>query len=162
MGYTLRNEIDAMLIKVNANGDSLWSRTFGGSQYYNELRSIARTTDDGFILAGGSICHECPYSSGNIMKIDDAGNRLWQRVISLTGEGTTNGSPSAFQTADRGYLIAGSTAFNVAYSDAMLIKPFRIVFHRWSCDLILWPSRTAGSATRLKIHFGWPISAAHL
>jgi hypothetical protein len=47
-------EYDFWMIKMNAEGDSLWSRTFGGSND-DRCYSIQQTSDGGFILAGETV-----------------------------------------------------------------------------------------------------------
>ncbi|MBU1937293.1 T9SS type A sorting domain-containing protein, partial [bacterium] len=42
---------DAWLLRTDANGDSLWSRTFGGMEY-EDCHSILQTSDGGYIFAG--------------------------------------------------------------------------------------------------------------
>ena len=44
-------EGDVFLVKTNGNGDSLWTKTYGGTE--NELgRSIQQTNDGGYIITG--------------------------------------------------------------------------------------------------------------
>jgi hypothetical protein len=47
--YGAGNE-DFWLLKTNANGDSVWSRTFGGVSW-DRAYSIQKTADGGYILA---------------------------------------------------------------------------------------------------------------
>ncbi|MCX6601479.1 MAG: hypothetical protein NT025_07940 [bacterium] len=44
-------DADIWLLKTNANGDSLWSRTFGGLAF-DGAYFVRQTTDSGFVLAG--------------------------------------------------------------------------------------------------------------
>jgi len=48
------------MVKTDANGDSLWSRTFGGSNGEN-CRSVQQTADGGYILGG----HTYSYGAGS-------------------------------------------------------------------------------------------------
>src|ERR1041385_1541888 len=42
---------DVYLIKTDANGDTLWTKTYGGS-YDDYANSVQQTTDGGYIVAG--------------------------------------------------------------------------------------------------------------
>jgi len=49
---TLFHLSNAYLLKTNSSGDTLWTRTFGGSQYNLQGRSVQQTSDGGYIIAG--------------------------------------------------------------------------------------------------------------
>ena len=54
-GYTSSfgaGEYDFWLVKTDANGDSTWSKTFGGS-CYDVAHSVQQTSDSAYIVAGG-------------------------------------------------------------------------------------------------------------
>jgi hypothetical protein len=66
-------ESDAWLIKTDASGDTMWTRTYGGSDIEVGC-SVAQTADGGYVIAGltGS------YGAGNwdawLVKTDSTGN----------------------------------------------------------------------------------------
>ncbi|NQS96825.1 MAG: T9SS type A sorting domain-containing protein, partial [candidate division Zixibacteria bacterium] len=111
---------DVWLIKTNANGDSLWSRTFGGS-LLDTGHSVWQTTDGGYIIAGTTISFT-PFGGSDVylIKTDANGIEEWYRIFGV--EGFDNGA-SVQQTTDGGYIIAGEThGLAVGTMDAWLIK----------------------------------------
>ena len=66
-------EDDVYLIKIDDNGNKIWQKTYGGSDY-DEAYAITPTKDGGYIVAGGT------ESFGNggwdvyLIKIDKNGN----------------------------------------------------------------------------------------
>ncbi len=95
---------DFWLVKSDENGDSLWSRTFGGSGS-DVCQVVQQTSDGGYFLAGYSSSFG---STGNfwLMKTDSNGDSLWSQVY---GGGEQELCFSAQQTSDNGFILAGFT-----------------------------------------------------
>jgi len=49
--YSPVHEEDALMVNLNADGDTLWTRRFGGNQP-DRFYSVQQTQDDGYILSG--------------------------------------------------------------------------------------------------------------
>jgi hypothetical protein len=105
-GYYLDlvNNGQVLLIKTNASGDTLWTRTYGGTSV-DGGSSVQQTLDGGYIVAGYT------RSFGNgiqvyLIKTNPSGDTIWTRTYGGTGweEGY-----SVQQTSDTGYIIAGET-----------------------------------------------------
>jgi len=111
-------EGDFWLLKTNANGDSLWSNTFGGSDR-DYAKSVQQTTDGGYIIAGYTYCYGAGFDI-LLIKTDENGDSLWTRTF---GGGLDDEANSAQQTFDGGYIIAGETkSYGSGGYDFWLIK----------------------------------------
>jgi hypothetical protein len=95
---------DVYLIKTDMNGDTDWTRTYGGSDSYHGY-SVQQTTDGGYIVAGW----KKPLSSVNediyIVKTNASGTPDWIRSY---GEAGRERAYSVKRTTDGGYIITGS------------------------------------------------------
>jgi hypothetical protein len=137
---------DAWLTKTDANGNILWTKSFGGegnewSHSYEQTtdangnrvlvktfgadscdrgNSIQQTRDEGFIITGQVNANGAGNGDVWLLKTDADGNKLWDKIWEL-GSGA-----SVHQTNDGGYIIAGSTEgiFNASENsgDAWFIK----------------------------------------
>lgn len=96
---------DFYLIKVDANGNQLWDRVFGGTSD-EEVYSMILTDDGGFLLAGAT----SSFGSGSrdiwLVKTDASGNQQWTKTI---GGLSSDGARSISKTSNGGYIITGWT-----------------------------------------------------
>jgi hypothetical protein len=114
-------ENDYYLVKTDADGDTLWTRTYGGTS--NEWgHSVQQTTDGGYILAGNSMS----YGGGGydarvyVVKTDANGDTVWTRAYGGTG---WEEAYSVQQTTDGGYVVTGYTmSFGAGGYDIWLLK----------------------------------------
>jgi len=115
--YSFGADCDFYLVKTDANGDTLWTRTYGGSAG-DVGYSVRQTFDGGYILTGWTT------SSGDydayLIKTDANGDTLWTRTYG--GSGTDFGW-CVQQTTDGGYIFAGATtSFGAGAADFYLVK----------------------------------------
>jgi len=110
---------DVYLVKTNSSGDTLWTRTYGGTLEDNGL-SVLQTSDSGYIISGHAASFGAGYYDVYLIKTDASGNKLWTRTYGGTN---FDGGCSVQRTADGGYVIAGRTeSFGAGDNDVFLIK----------------------------------------
>lgn len=107
-----RGSLDYWIIKIDAEGNEQWQRTYGG-KYADVLQSMTATADGGYIVGGYS---NSPASkdkatanlgSGNdfwILKLDEQGAMEWQQSLGGAGEDQLK---VVLQTKDGNYIAAG-------------------------------------------------------
>ena len=121
-GYTESfgaGESDMWLVRTNADGDSLWSRTFGGESI-DWCSSMIQTADGGYALAGVTESFDVGYGDMWLVRTDADGDSLWSRTF---GGDTTDYCHSAIQTTDGGYALVGWTlSFGAGDYDMWLVK----------------------------------------
>ncbi len=112
-------ERDVYLLKLDADGELLWSRTYGGVAD-DEGRSVRQTSDNGFIIAGGTYSFGAGYQDTYIIKTDTYGNLVWQETFGGTGG---ESAAAIRQTSDGGFIAIGSTgSFGDGYSSIYAVR----------------------------------------
>ena len=110
-------------MKTDADGDSLWSRTFGGEES-ETCYSIIQTNDGGYALAGYS---ESFGAGGNdmwLVKTDAYGDSLWSQTF---GGESMDECYSIIQTEDGGFALVGRTgSFGAGNFDMWLVEQIQI------------------------------------
>ncbi|MFN3694679.1 MAG: hypothetical protein ACK4UV_06690, partial [Ignavibacterium sp.] len=96
---------DVYLIKVDANGNQLWDRMFGGTSD-EEAYSMVLTDDGGFLIAGATSSFGAGRRDIWLIKTDASGNQQWTKTI---GGLSSDGARSINKTSDGGYIITGWT-----------------------------------------------------
>jgi len=110
---------DVYLIKTNASGDTLWTRTYGGADY-DEALSVQQTVDNGYIVAGFTQSFGAGNRDVYLIKTDASGDTIWTKCY---GAGSNDYGSSVRQTMDDGYVIAGFTkSYGSGGADVWLIK----------------------------------------
>jgi len=107
------------LLRTDANGDTLWMRTYGGSNY-DQGMSVVQTIDEGFIVTGYTSSFGAGYTDVYLIKTNVDGDTVWTRTY---GGSNSDVGFSVVQTSDGGYIVAGATeSFGAGGSDVYLVK----------------------------------------
>jgi hypothetical protein len=114
-GYAIAGETDHWgnadfwLIKIDASGNFLWDRTYGGTGW-DGANSIVQTSDGGYALAGQTNSFGAGGNDFWLVKTDAEGNMQWNQTFGGAGDdGTGAVGSSIVQTRDGGYALTGYT-----------------------------------------------------
>ncbi|KAA9325979.1 LamG-like jellyroll fold domain-containing protein [Adhaeribacter soli] len=105
--------LDFWVLKLDANGNKLWDKTFGGD-LTDALRKIVQTSDGGYLLAGDSDSgisgDKTQASKGDkdfwVIKLDAGGNKQWDKSY---GGSSIEYLYDLELTTDGGFVIGGSS-----------------------------------------------------
>ncbi|RPH94354.1 T9SS C-terminal target domain-containing protein [candidate division KSB1 bacterium] len=113
---------DGWVVKTNANGDSLWSRAYGG-EYADEFTSACQTSDGGYILAGttNSFGEGTPgYLNYWLVRINSVGDTLWTKTYGGIG---SDGCEALLMHSDGGFILVGTTSsYGSGNSDIWIVR----------------------------------------
>jgi len=110
---------DVYLIKLGANGDTIWTKTYGGTNW-DYGYSVQHTSDGGYIITGQTESFGAGWCDVYLIRLGANGDTLWTRTY---GGIHYDAGSSVQQTSDGGYIVAGWTySFGVGLGDVYLIK----------------------------------------
>jgi hypothetical protein len=134
-GVTSSLNNKALLVKFNANGDTLWTKEFGDNiaGSYHTTRQCKQTKDKGYILVG-----EKTIGTNNqdvlLIKTDSMGNLKWLKTY---GGAYMDIGWTIAVTSDSGYIIGGRTWVNTSNytKNALVIKTDSLGNVQWQKEL---------------------------
>ena len=110
---------DIWLIRTNSQGDSLWTKSFGGTDLELGV-DIQVLEDGGFILLGSTESFGNGGSDVWLIKTDSEGDTVWTKTF---GDNSSDYGKSILKTSDGGYIIRGVTeSFGYGNTALVLIK----------------------------------------
>jgi hypothetical protein len=112
-----RGNFDYWVVKINANGQKMWDRTFGGADF--DFLTDIKSTDNGFILGGYSRSNnsgdKTENSRGNldywVVKINAESQKIWDKTL---GGNLFDVGGSVAVTQDGDCLICGGSSSNIS------------------------------------------------
>jgi len=108
---------DAWAIKTNANGDTTWTRKYGGNDEDN-FNCVAET-DDGYVFAGITRSFGPGIYAVYAVRTDDKGDTLWTRTYGGTG---VNLCFDIDETDEGNFVLSGYTNSFGSSNDTYLLE----------------------------------------
>lgn len=86
-GYMIAGKINqgeipkyGWLIKTDVNGEILWDKKFGDTEYGSLIHSVSQTKDGGYIILGGTRMYDLKYDPF-IIKLNACGEKEWCKIF---------------------------------------------------------------------------------
>jgi WD40 repeat protein len=110
---------DFLFIKIDPEGNELWTSTFGDPDMIDYGMVLAETTDGGYVAAGERVTDLYTWDADiSLVKIDGDGQLLWEQIIETDAHCMFG---TILQHPDGGYVVAGSI-FNGRTFDIFVLK----------------------------------------
>ncbi|WP_400075509.1 hypothetical protein [Winogradskyella sp. R77965] len=122
---------DLWLIKISPNGDLIWEKTIGGTSF-DVARSIVKTQDNGFLLAGSSRSSDGDVSENKgqndawVLTVDANGDLQWEKTV---GGSNIDFAYSITELNDTSIIAVGDSTSNdgdiienKGFTDLLIIK----------------------------------------
>jgi hypothetical protein len=110
-------QYDIFAVRVDAVGDTLWTRTYGGTGF-DQADGVCEVTGSGFLLAGYTTSFGAGSYDVYVICITNAGDTLWTRTYGTSG---SDFGYAILPTANSGFALAGSWSVGQSL-DAFLLK----------------------------------------
>ena len=116
------------LIKTKANGDTSWTKAYGGSSW-DYGRAVTQTSDGGYAIVGETWSFSNGVYDIYVIKTDSLGDTVWTNNY---GGANYDYGYSIEQTTDNGYIIGGHTEnYGAQGFDMYLLKLSSTGIEEW-------------------------------
>ncbi len=120
---------DFWLTKIDADGNALWNKTFGGIGD-DVAEALVQTSDGGYAIAGPTQSFGAGYYDFWLIRTDALGNALWNKTY---GGAWLDWAEALIQTKDGGFAITGATgSFGAGNIDVWLVKTDALGNVKWN------------------------------
>jgi hypothetical protein len=109
---------DYFLVKTDQNGDTLWTRTYGGSNE-DVARSVFQTSDSGYVITGYTMSMGDVNGDIYTVRTNSNGDTLWTSRYGGPGADKGNGIVEEASTGD---LIIGGETTTGTNTDGSVLK----------------------------------------
>ena len=107
-GYTLSYGLayaDFYLVKIDTDGDTVWTGTYGGTQSDYCEQVIELENKDLLAVGYCHVAHEMDYFAIRLVRTDSLGNQLWSRYY---GQASDVKAYGAFETSSNQIVVVGN------------------------------------------------------
>ncbi|RMG21978.1 MAG: hypothetical protein D6732_26430, partial [Methanobacteriota archaeon] len=116
--WSLGTSSDVYLIRTDAGGDTLWTKTYGGI-YEDYSYSVIEASSAGFLIAGETESFGKGYYDVFLIRTDAGGNTVWTRTYGGTDD---ESGKAVIEVSSGEFMIAGETeSFGMGLSDVYLL-----------------------------------------
>ncbi|MGZ4068139.1 MAG: T9SS type A sorting domain-containing protein, partial [Bacteroidia bacterium] len=114
---------DIYLMKLNSNGDTLWTKTYGGTNSEGNTswkEVIHQTTDKGYIVGATTTSFGAGAADAYLIKTDSLGNMQWSKAYGGTGSEVLY---DVKEVSSGGYVFTSlSTSFSGGINDFYVVR----------------------------------------
>jgi hypothetical protein len=111
---------DVWLVRTDPNGDTLWTKTYGGPNI-DEANTVQQTSDGGYIIGGLLSANISFFYYPWLIRTDAGGDTLWTRNYGSTS--TVGWVNSVQETSDAGFIFTGVVNSQITFSqDIWLVR----------------------------------------
>jgi hypothetical protein len=127
---------DALLIRLNSSGDTLWTKRYGNSGF-DDANTLVMHPDGGFVL-GGQSSNGAAGLDMYMVRVNSNGDVLWSKKF---GTNSTDNIEHIIRQSDGNYIIAGGTddLSGLGGNDGSLVKTD-------SGGTVLWSKKYGGNS----------------
>jgi len=108
---------DCYLLKINSDGDTLWTRSYG-RQMYDRAMNVIETFDGNYVTAGFTEYGENGNYDVYLTKMNGNGQINWSKSL---GEFSSEEGHGVIQVADSGFVIVGSQTVGTSSNKELMI-----------------------------------------
>jgi hypothetical protein len=112
---------DFLLAKYDTEGNELWRKTYGGSDYDYGM-CLVQTGDGGFVMVGATYSYGAGMEDLWLVRTDSSGNKVWSNTYGGLKDDSCDTTSGLIQTSDGGFAFVGSTESYGTGKDIFLVK----------------------------------------
>ncbi|MCD4706475.1 MAG: T9SS type A sorting domain-containing protein [Candidatus Sabulitectum sp.] len=118
-GVGTSDDLDVYLLRTDCDGDTLWTKTYGGSEI-DEGETVVITEDQGYLIAGYTNSYGAGDKDFYLIRTDSNGDTLWTKTYGGTGDDL---AWSVAAVPDGGFIAAGRTnSYGAGSWDVWLVR----------------------------------------